>query len=180
MGLRPSRGRVVLAVSFFSYAFSGLVEHHDLGTYRYTVIWLPEEIAAQLPFAEHPRLRISGEVNEHPFQGAWQPSRGRWYLMLGKPLLKATGLSIGCFAELRFRLEAQDALDIPALLTHALQQDGVARERWETLTPGKRRALCHHISSARTGATATGRVAQVMTWLQANETDLRRLPKMVA
>jgi hypothetical protein len=106
-------------VSYFPHAFTGPIEHHDLGTYRYTVLWLPEDIAAQLPLAEHPRLRISGELNDAPCQGAWQPSRGRWYLMLGKPLLKTTGLSVGCLAELRFRVEPQDELEVPTLLATA-------------------------------------------------------------
>lgn len=72
-------------MSFFPYAFTGLIEHHDLGTYRYTVLWLPEEVAAELPFSDQSRLRISGELNDHPITGAWQPCRGRRYFMLENP-----------------------------------------------------------------------------------------------
>lgn len=166
-------------MSYFPFGFTGLVERHDLGSYGYTVIWLPDEIVAQLPLAEHPRLRISGELNDHPCSGAWQPSRGRWYLMLGKPLLKATGLSIGCFAELRFRVDAQDEVDVPPLLSRAVAGNAAAGERWAALTPGKQRALSHHVLSAKTGPTAARRVAQVVVWLETGETDLRRLPKLV-
>jgi hypothetical protein len=63
----------------YPFSFEGEVVHHDVGTYRYTVIFLPADIAGQLPFAEHPRLRVTGEVAEIPFSGAWQPVRGRWY-----------------------------------------------------------------------------------------------------
>jgi len=165
-------------MSYFPFGFTGPVEHYGLGTYRYTVMWLPEEIAAALPLAEQPRLRISGELNEHPLTGAWQPSRGRWYLMLGKPLLKATGLSVGCLAELRFRVEPPDEVDVPPLLARALQQDERASERWAALTPGKRRALGHHVGSAKTEATAVKRTAQAVTWLATGETELWRLPKL--
>lgn len=165
-------------MTYFPFGFTGPIEHHDLGTYRYTVIWLPEEVAAELPLAEHPRMRISGELNEHPVTGAWQPSRGRWYLMLGKPVLRATGLSVDCLAELRFRLEPPDGVDVPALLARALEQDKRASERWEALTAGKRRALAHHVGSAKTGATAVKRVAQAVAWLTTGETDIRRLPKL--
>jgi hypothetical protein len=73
-------------VTYYSHAFEGRIEHHDVGTYRYTVVFLPRELALSLPLEEHPRLRVSGEVAEVPFSGAWQPVRGRWYLMLSKPL----------------------------------------------------------------------------------------------
>ncbi|WP_164847364.1 YdeI/OmpD-associated family protein [Sphingobium algorifonticola] len=165
-------------MDYFPFAFTGLVEHHDLGTYRYTVLWLPDEIAGQLPLAEHPRLRISGELNDQPCTGAWQPSRGRWYLMLGKPLLKATGLSVDCFATLRFRVEPQDEVDMPPLLAQALEGNRAAAERWAMLTPGKQRAICHHVLSAKTGATVARRIAQAVLWLETQETDLRQLPKM--
>ena len=165
-------------MTYFPFSFTGPIEHHDLGTYRYTVIWLPEEVAAELPLAEQPRLRISGELNDHPIAGAWQPSRGRWYLMVGKPALKATGLSVDCLAELRFRIEPQDEVEVPPLLAGAMDRDARASERWHQLTPGKRRALAHHVGSAKTGATAAKRTAQAVAWLATGETDLRRLPKL--
>lgn len=166
-------------MSFFPYAFTGVIEQYDLGTYRYTVLWLPQEVAAELPFSDQPRLRISGELNEHPVTGAWQPSRGRRYLMLGKSVLKATGLSIGCLAELRFRVEPADVLEVPPLLSHGLAASEVASEKWAALTAGKRRAISHHVSSAKTGTTAGRRVAQAIRWLEQGETDLRELPKML-
>lgn len=165
-------------MTYFPHDFTGLIEHHDLGTYRYTVIWLLEEIAARLPFDRHPRLRVSGEINDHAFAGAWLPSRGRWYLMLGKPLLKATGLSVGCFAEVRFRVEPQNEVETPSLLQRALEVSVSATSRWAELTPGKRRALGHHVLSAKTAPTANQRVAQVVQWLETGETDVRRLPRL--
>lgn len=165
-------------MDYFPFGFSALVEEHALGSYVYTVVWLPDEIAAQLPLGEHPRLRISGEINEHPFTGAWQPSRGRWYLMLGKPLLRATGLAIDAWAEVRFRIEEQDAVDVPPLLLRALAANATASARWAALTPGKQRALSHRLLSAKSAPTAARRIAEIIDWLVAGETDLRRLGKL--
>jgi len=162
----------------FPYQFEATVEPHDLGTYRYTVVFLSQELVAELPFAQTPRLRISGEINDHPMTGAWQPSRGRWYLMLSKPLLKATGLEIGMTAEVRFRLEPQDEVEIPASLVAALGGHAAAEARFEGLTPGKQRALAHRVMSAKTPATEARRVAEVIEWLAASESDLRRLGKL--
>jgi Bacteriocin-protection, YdeI or OmpD-Associated/Domain of unknown function (DUF1905) len=167
-----------LAMDYFPHEFDATVEHHDLGSYRYTVIFLDPDIAAKLPFDQHPRLRISGELNDHPFTGAWQPSSGRWYLMLGQPLLKATGLSVDCVATIRFRVEPQDEVDVPAELKRAVDANGDAAQRWAALTPGKQRALAHRVLSAKTATTQGKRIADVLGWLVSGETDLRRLGKI--
>lgn len=164
-------------MSYFPHEFDAVVEHHDLGTMRYTVVFLADDIAAKLPFDQHPRLRISGEVDGHPFTGAWQPVKGRRYLMLGKPLLKASGLCVGAFATIRFRVEPQDQVEVSPALRQAIANHADATKRWAGLTPGKQRALAHSVLSARTAATAIRRVAQVIDWLTAGETDLRRLGK---
>jgi hypothetical protein len=162
-------------MAFFPYGFSGPVEPHDIGRYRYTVIWLPDDVAAQLPLAAQPRLRVSGEICDHPFAGAWQPVRGRWYLMLGKPLLKATGLVPGAWAELRFRIEDPETVETPALLARAVAASPAAAARWAALTPGRQRALAHRVLAARSAPTVARRVAEAVAWLEAGETDLRRL-----
>ncbi len=162
----------------FPYQFEAVIEPHDLGTYRYTVVFLAEDLAAELPLAEHPRLRISGEINDHPIAGAWQPSRGRWYLMLSKPLLRATGLDIGMTAEVRFRLEPQDQVELPASLVRALIGNPLAEARFQELTPGKQRALTYRILSAKTAATEARRVAEVVDWLAIGATNLRLLGKV--
>ena len=165
------------AEAFFPFCFEGLIEQHDFGSMRYTVIWLPEHVAADLPFNGQSRLRISGELNDEPLIGAWQPSRGRWYLMLGKPLLRATGLKVGATAELRFRVEPQDEVDTPDPLRRALEQDVSASKAYAALTAGKKRALAHFVAAARSAGTQSRRVAQCLCWLSNGETDIRLLPK---
>jgi Bacteriocin-protection, YdeI or OmpD-Associated/Domain of unknown function (DUF1905) len=146
------------AVSFLPHAFEAVVEPHNLGTMQYTVVFLPPDIAAVLPFAAHPRLRISGEVGDVPFEGAWQPVRGRWYLMLSKQLLRDARLRIGDRAEVRFRVEPQEAVACPAELAAALAADPVAKDAYDALSAGKRRALLHLVDTPKGAAVRAQRV----------------------
>jgi hypothetical protein len=41
-------------MSYFPYAFTGPIEVHDLGRYRYTVLWLPDDIAASSLLRSNP------------------------------------------------------------------------------------------------------------------------------
>jgi len=152
-------------VSHYPHAFEGRVVRHDVGTYRYTVVFLPDGLAEALPLDLHPRLRVSGEVGEFPFSGAWQPVRGRWYLMLSKELLRDAGLALGDAVEVRFRVEDQDAVEVPDQLARALDADAALRSAWEGLSAGRRRGLAHRVSSAKTPATAARRVGEVLRLL---------------
>lgn len=146
----------------YPHSFEAQIVHHDLGTYRYTVVFLDDDIAADLLFETQPRLRIIGELADQPMTGAWQPSRGRWYLMLGKPLLKAAEKGVGDWVEVRFRVEAADALELPEALDRALRSDPAAQAAFDAQTIGKKRALCHRVGSAKAGKTITRRVTEVM------------------
>lgn len=137
-----------------------------MGTYRYTVVLLPPEVAAALPLAEHPRLRFSGEIGEVPFSGAWQPVRGRWYAMLSKGVLKDGGYAVGDVVEVRFRVEDQDSVEVPLLLRRALDADERATAAWEALSAGKRRGLAYRVASAKTAPTAARRLDEVLAALR--------------
>ena len=156
-------------MDFFPYGFETRIAHHDLGIYRYTVVWLDDDIAAELPFNDQPRLRIAGEVADVPIEGAWQPSRGRWYLMLGKPLLKAAGKGVGDAVEVRFRLAPPDDLVLPEALERALASAPAARAAFELQTVGKQRALAHRVGSAKGPDTIAKRVTEIVDALAGRE-----------
>ena len=153
-------------MSFFPYVFEGRIVHHDLGTLRYTVVFLPPEIVAALPLEAHPRLRMSGELDGVPVSGAWQPSRGRWYLMLSKATLRDAGRRIGDTVELRFRVEDQEGVAVPEALATALDADDRAAAAWAALSAGRRRGLSHHVDAAKRPETAGRRVAEIMEALR--------------
>ncbi len=152
-------------MSFYPHTFTGFTDHHNFGTYRYTVIFLPEELHADLPLDKYPRLRVSGEIAEQPFEAAWQPVRGRWYIMLSKKLLKDAAVGVGDEVEVRFEVVDQEAVDVPLELQHALSENSQAATVWDALTVGKRRGLTHRISSAKTAKTRARRLQEVLEML---------------
>lgn len=167
-------------MDFFPYGFETRIAHYDLGTYRYTVVWLDDDIAAELPFGDHSRLRITGEVADVPIEGAWQPSRGRWFLMLSKPLLKATGKGVGDEVDVRFRLAPPDDLTLPEALQRALDADPEARAAFELQTLGKQRALAHRVGSAKGPGTIAKRVTEILDALAGRDVPTLSRLRLVA
>lgn len=153
-------------MSWYRHEFTGRVEVHRIGTLRYRVVFLPADVAAALDVAGGARLRMEGEIADVPIRAAWQPVRGRWYVMLGRAFLKEAGLAVGDEVEVRFNLVAADDVALPEALEGALARDARARRAWEALTAGKRRALAHHVASARTEPTRARRVASVLAMLR--------------
>lgn len=156
-------------MSDFPYLFDSPIVPHDVGSYAYSVVFLPEEMNEDLPFDQHPRLRIEAEVGSTPFAGAWQPTKGRWYLLLSKRFLKSAGLELGDWVTVRFRIADQNAVDMPESLRKALDEDDHANATWKKLSPGKRRSYAYRVSSAKTAATQTRRVAEVLESLVLKE-----------
>ena len=143
----------------YPHSFEAPIVRHDVGTYRYTVVFLPEALRASL--GVQGRVRTSGELNDVPFTGAWQPVRGRWYLMLSRPLLSDAGARIGDIASLRFRLEPPDTVEVPEALQSALDADAEAATLWAALRPGQQRGLAHRVASAKQHTTVARRLAEV-------------------
>lgn len=147
-------------MSFYSFGFDGVVDTLDYEKYLYSVIYLPAEIASQLPLAVHPRLRVEGEINDYPFSGAFIPSSQGHHLILGAARLKAMGLKVGMPVELRFNIADQDGVDVPEELLVAVFADQAAQQAWDALTPGKQRGLAHFVGSAKTEATREKRAME--------------------
>jgi hypothetical protein len=162
---------------YFPHAFTAEIVQHDVGSerYRYTVIFVPEEVKADLPLAEYPKLRISGEVDDHPIEAALTPVRGEHYILLSKKLLAAVGKGVGDEVELRFRIADQDAVEVPERLDAALARDAAMRALWQAATPGKQRALAYMVASAKRAATQDQRIEKVAAVLR-GEIDINGNP----
>jgi hypothetical protein len=160
------------------YAFEGPIERHGVGRSRviwYNVLFLPPDLDASLPKPARP-LRIDGEIADLPVAGAWMPAGdGRRYFMVSPRILRAAELHVGQSVEMRFRLDDPNRVDVPDALTAALARSDAARVAFEAMTPGRRRALCHYVAEARTVPTEIRRIADVLAFIAAGETDLRRL-----
>jgi len=131
------------------------------GELFYTVLFLPQELIADLPLKQYPRLRIDGEMYEMPFEGALQPAKGRWYLLISQAFMKEHQLALGDLVEVRFNIGDQDHVDVPQELLAALEENKAAAKIWSTLTSGKKRGYASHVSSAKREETR-GKRAQKM------------------
>jgi Bacteriocin-protection, YdeI or OmpD-Associated/Domain of unknown function (DUF1905) len=149
------------SMSYFSHQFETRIARHAVGTYHYTVVYLDPALVHELPLGQYARLRIEADVSGIPVKGAWQPARGRWYLMLPKSPLKAAGLRIGSAVEVSFRVLPQDDVDIPEELAAILAKKARVRTAWQALSAGKQRGLAHLVASAKRAETRTARLSQV-------------------
>lgn len=151
---------------FYPHEFEATIEHHHVGTYIYTVVFLDSTLHDRLPLEEHPRLRVSGEVRDIPFEGAWQPVRGRWFLMLSKQLMRDGEFEIGDRVAVRFQIEDQSSVDVPEELLRAIRTKKSYMAAWMKLTPGKQRGFAYRVASAKMRATRSKRVAEVLALLE--------------
>ena len=161
----------------YPFQFEGRIAYHDVGSekYAYTVVFLPDDLAAELPLKEYPRLRVTGEVRDYSIEASLTPVRGRWYILLSKKLLHAIGASVGDEVEVRFEIGDQDAVDVPASLKDALARNRKMRALWDKQTPGKQRGLAYRVAAAKTAATQEKRIAEVFGILK-GELDMRGKP----
>ncbi|HEX8555924.1 MAG TPA: DUF1905 domain-containing protein, partial [Sphingomonas sp.] len=111
-------------MSAYPHTFEGPLDGFGVGRERkvwYNVLFLPDELAATLPFDRHPRLRVEGELAELPIAGAWMPTGdARRYIIVPARIMKEAEIGIGDMVEMRFAIADQDAVDVPPELTHAL------------------------------------------------------------
>lgn len=148
-------------MAYFTHRFDTTIALHPVGTYHYTVVYLPADLAAGLPFAQSPRLRVEADVAGISVDGAWQPAGGRWYLMLPKVPLRKAGLGVGATVEVAFRLAPQDSVTLPPELQQALSAEPAVQAAWRRFTPGQQRGLAHLVASARRPETRQARLDQV-------------------
>jgi hypothetical protein len=155
----------------YLYSFEGQIDRFGVGKTRklwYTVLFLPPDVEAELPFGTFPRLRVEGEIADLPVEGAWMPTGdGRRYFIVAPRVLKGAEVGLGDSVEMRFGVADQNAVDVPAELAAALALYPAARTAWEALTPGKQRGLTHRIHGAKAPTTRRRRTDEVIAILQA-------------
>ncbi len=162
---------------YYPHEFSAEIVHHDVGSerYRYTVIFVPETLRADLPLADYPKLRITGEVDDLPIEAAFTPVRGEHYILLSKKSLAAIGKALGDTVEVRFRIADQEAVDVPETLASGLAANPSMQKLWDAATAGKKRALAYMVASAKRVETQEKRTEKVFSILR-GEIDLKGNP----
>lgn len=145
-------------------SFEAAVEPLAWGRATYTILRLPEDVAAALQAAG--ATRVEGEIAEHPVNLGLSraPVVDGVFLWAGQSLLDRVGIQPGERVEVRLRPARPDAVDTPDDLAAALRRSDRTGE-WEALTPGKRRSLIYQISTAKTAATRDKRIAALIAGL---------------
>ncbi|MEM1144702.1 MAG: YdeI/OmpD-associated family protein [Pseudomonadota bacterium] len=140
----------------------------------YRVVFMPPELEDELPFDTYPRLRVDAEIADVPANLAFMPTGdGRRYLIISPDVLKTAGVAVGDYVSVRFRIGDQAFVEVPAGLLEALRHEPAAHKVWESLTPGKKRALAFHVAGAKTLPTHKRRVDEVLKALTKNAGKLR-------
>lgn len=143
--------------------FEAQIEPMAWGRSTYTILRLPPEVATAL----HPARRVTGEIAEHPVNLALTraPVIEDVFLWTGKTLLDRIGTRPGDWVEVRLRPAPDDGVDLDADVEAALREAELL-DRWESLTPGRRRGLLYQISTAKTQPTRAKRIAKLLEELQ--------------
>lgn len=153
-------------MSYFPHDFEGEISLHGVGKSRvitYKVLFMPSRFEHELPFEEFPRLRVEGEIADVPVRGAWMPvGDGRRYFIVSPAIKRHTGLGVGDIVEMRFRIDDQDHVDVPAALMDAVSADKALQAQWDALTAGKQRMFAFHVASAKTAPTEAKRVGEAL------------------
>lgn len=139
-------------MGYYAYSFETDVATLRYDPYSYTVLFVPAHLDETLPLAQYPRLRIEGEIGEHPFNAAIIPSQQGRHIILSRELLRDAGLRLGDRVEVRFNIADQQAVVVPEELELALDASPEARSAWEDLTPGRRRGLAHLVGKLKAEA----------------------------
>jgi len=164
-------------VIFFTHEFEAPIEKFGVGktkTIWYNALFLPEELASDLPFDQYPRLRVDAEIADVPVNSAFIPAGdGRHYVIVGKDVLKESGARLGHIVSMRFGIADQNAVDVPEALAAALRNDQRATQAWEAITPGKQRMLAKQVKTAKTEPTQNKRIAEALEALIDHSGDLR-------
>lgn len=160
-------------------SFQAHIDIYDFGTYFYTVIYIPDHIAEQLPLTDFPRLRVNANIEGYPTKGALMPDRvgskqtkhllqnGKykegtkvWYLQTPKALLKNISKTIEDTVNVELSIGDQDEVDMHPAQEDLLAQNQRLNEIWKGLTPGKRRSLAYPILKAKSDVTLEKRLAE--------------------
>ena len=145
-------------------AFEGRVEPMEWGKSVYTVLRIPTDIAVTL--AEQGAKRVEGEINDHPVNLALTkaPVIDGVFLWAGKTLLDEIGIAPGETLDVRLRKADDSIVEVDEDVMLALRQ-AEATDRWNALTPGKRRGLLHPITTAKRAETRANRIAKMIAEL---------------
>jgi hypothetical protein len=139
--------------------FEGRVEPLTWGRSTYTILRLPDAATEALGKTR----RVEGEIAEHPVNLALSraPVVDGAFLWTGQSLIDRIGIQPGEPVEVRLRPAPDDRVDLDPDVEAALRAGGIL-DRWENLTPGKRRGLLYQIATTKSEPTRQKRIQRLV------------------
>lgn len=122
---------------------------------------LPDDIADDL--IGNGVRRLIATINDVPFNRAiLHRKTGERYIVASRALLKDVGARFGDTVVVDIRPDPNpDDPDIPNELVAALDNDPAASDRFYAMTPGKRRSICHYVTTAKRQETRERRALEL-------------------
>lgn len=130
------------------------------GSFTHTIVVVPDEIIDQLPKG---RIRTKGTFNKTPFALAIQHKKdGSRYFMVSAQLRKEAKIGSGDSVKVTFWIVDPDTVDVPEELQAVLDQDEIAKKKWDSFTPGIQRGLSHYVNSVKNVDSRIKRAIEIM------------------
>ena len=101
-----------------------------------------------------------------PFEAALHPAKGRSYLLISQAFMHEHQLNLGDEVAVRFNIGNQDFVDVPDELQQALDANEAAKERWVSLSAGKKRGYAAQVASAKRQSTRITRAQKMIGLIQ--------------
>lgn len=143
--------------------FEGVIEPMQWGRSTYTVLRVPDAVAAALP----PKTkRIEGEFGEYPINLALtkSPVIEGDFVYTGKTFLRDSGLQVGQPFDARVRAVDPDLVDVPDDVMAAIRGAGRSGD-WSALSAGQQRSRLHLVNTAKRADTRAKRIAKLISEL---------------
>ncbi|MEX0367728.1 MAG: YdeI/OmpD-associated family protein [Ruegeria sp.] len=140
--------------------FEGVIEPMEWGKNTYTIVRLPDDIAAGLP----PKTkRVEGEFGDFPINLALTkaPVIDGIYVYTGKTFLRDSGLEVGQPFDARVRPVDPDIVEVPEEVLAALRRAGRSAD-WSALSAGQQRSRLHLVNTAKRADTRAKRIAKLI------------------
>jgi hypothetical protein len=120
------------------------IERHDPGLPRYVVV----PGSAVRPWNLDGTTVVEGTIDDTPLgrRSLKRWDAERWFLDLPDSLCRKAGVDTGDTVTLELR---PAPTDLPEELTGLLTSSAEARQRWERMTPSRRRMLREHVLAAK-------------------------------
>jgi len=141
--------------------FEGRVITMEWGESVYTVLPIPPDVLDVLHLQSAKRVEV--ELNDHPVNLALtkSPVLEQTFVYTGKTVLRETGIGVGEAIDVRMRKADPDAVDVPEDVVLAMRQNDLSN-KWNALTPGKKRGLLHQVNSAKRAQTRAARIVKLV------------------